>query len=337
MTLLARRIVRLARTGSPAAVARATHRELELRRAEAELERGLRGDGPVVVGPFTGEVGYELLYWRPFVLRLLRTYRVDPARVTVVGRGGSGAWLGEVAAHTADVFDLVPPETVRDASTARRYGSPKQLERDALDAEIVRRVAPEGAAVVHPRFMYWRLRFLWEGLRDPAEAAALGDYDELPRLPLEPVLEERLPESFVAVKAYFNECVPDEPEGRRALAAVVAAVAETAPVVLLATPVAADTHGDLAEAAGTVAVGDALEPARNLVQQAEIVARARALVSTYGGFSYVGPFLGVPTVALSARVEDNPNHARVLRAIRPGARFARVSPDPDAVLRSLAA
>lgn len=337
MSLVTRRLARLARTGSPATTLRATRRELALRRDEAALARGLESGRPVVVGPFTGEVGYELLYWRPFVLRLLRSLQVDPERVTVVGRGGSGAWYGDVAARSVDAFELVAPEDVRDASARRRYGSPKQLEADALDARILAAVAPEDAVLVHPRFMYWRLRFLWEGLRDPAEATALADYDALPRVPLPLALEERLPPEFVAVKAYFNECVPEGPETRAALTAVVEAVAGVAPVVLLATPVAADTHSDLGAAAGAVSVADALDPAANLAQQGEIVARARALVSTYGGFAYLGAFLDVPTAALTAHVEDNPNHERVLRAVRPAASFARVAPDPVAVLRSLAA
>jgi len=337
LPLAVRRLVRLAGTGSPAAFVRAARREHELRRAEDELESGLRGDGPIVVGPFTGEVGYELLYWRPFVLRLLRTHRVEPGRVTVVGRGGSGAWYRPAAASFRDVFELVAPERVRDVASRREFGSPKQWEADELDREIVARLAPDGATVVHPRFMYWRSRFLWQGLRDPAEAGACGDYDDLPRSPLPAALEALLPDGYVAVKAYFNECIPETAESRDALAETVAAVVSESRVVLLSTPVAVDTHGDLADAAGAVAVGEALDPVHNLAQQAEIVARARALVSTYGGFSYLGPFLGVPTVALSGAVEDNPNHERVLREVRPAAPFARVPLEAAAVVEALQA
>lgn len=330
MSVLTRRLVRLARTGSPAAVARATRRELELRRDDAALEAGLASGGPVVAGPFLGEVGYELLYWRPFVLRLLRMHGVDAERVTVVGRGGSAAWYG--AGRAVDAFDLVQPERLRAAAAQRRYGSPKQLEPDDLDRELLARAGADGATVVHPRAMYWRLRHLWEGTADPERALELGDYDDLPRTALSPALEEALPAEYVAVKAYTNECVADP----RVLAEIVATVARSAPVVLLAAPVAADTHEDVRATSGVVEISHLLAPATNLAQQAEVVARARALVSTYGGFSYLGPLLGVPTVAFASRAEDNPRHERVLRAIRPEASFSRVAAEGGAVVRGLA-
>ena len=323
------------RARSPRAAALAVRREVALRREEERLERSLAAGGPVVVGPFVGEVGYELLYWRPFVLRLLRDRSIEPTRVTVLGRGGSGAWYRSVAASSDDVFELVTPEAIRAAAAARPFASPKQLDSDELDRQLLAAAGIAGATVIHPRFMYWRLRPLWEGLRDPGDARALGDYDRLPRSELPGSVEARLPADYVAVKAYFNECVPDEPVGRAALLAVVTALAASVPVVVLSTPVAVDAHRDLGAIEGVVTIVDALDPAANLAQQAEIVARARALVSTYGGFSYLGPFLDVPTVALAMRHEDNPNHERVLRASRPGARFTRLAPDADAVLGSL--
>jgi hypothetical protein len=40
-----------------------------------------------------------------------------------------------------------------------------------------------------------------------------------------------------------------------------------------------------------------MTPANNLDVQTRIISRAEALVGTYGGFSYVGPLLGVKTLS----------------------------------------
>ena len=336
MTVLTRRLKRLAGTHSAGAVARAARREIELRRAESDLGRALRSDRPLLVGPYLGEVGYELLYWRPFVLRLLRQHGVDRERVTVLSRGGAGTWYRDVAATTLDAFELASADEV-DAA-ARRRGSPKQLTVDGLDRMLADRARERvgDAALVHPRHMYWRMRFVWEGLVEPGDAISLADYDDLPRSELPSELEARLPPHYVAVKAYFNECLPDTPDVRDALSEIVAAVGEVAPVVLLAAPVSADVHRDWQAATdGVIPVVDLLEPASNLAQQAEVVARADALVSPYGGFSYLGPFSGVRTLAFARMVEDNPNHYAVLRAVRPQARFDRVPADAQAVRRGL--
>ena len=58
----------------------------------AAVHRELSRDCPLIVGPWTGEVGYELLYWIPFVRWALTACRVSPERVIVVSRGGTASW-----------------------------------------------------------------------------------------------------------------------------------------------------------------------------------------------------------------------------------------------------
>ena len=57
------------------------------RRGIPSVERVLTSRGRVLVGPWCSEVGYELLYWIPFVRWALRAYRVPPSRVVVMSRG----------------------------------------------------------------------------------------------------------------------------------------------------------------------------------------------------------------------------------------------------------
>lgn len=337
MKVFLRRLRRLAGRRSPVAVALAARRSLRVRRSSARLEAALRSGRPLVVGPFLGEVGYELLYWRPWVLRLLRSRRVDPGRVTVIGRGGSGSWYADVACRHVDAFELLPPAEVleRVEERIRRIGHRKQLTVDPLDRELQALAAP-GAEPVDPLHMFWRRRFAWEGMQTPAEAAASADPDALPRGMLPPEVAERLPERFVAVKAYFNECVPDTPEVRRAYARAIAAAAGRAPVVLLQPGFAVDDHEDAESAAEAVRIDDLLRPESNLAVQAAVVARADALVSTYGGFSYLGAFLDVPTLALGLAAGENRHHEGVLHAVRPAARYERSGVDAAAVERFLA-
>jgi hypothetical protein len=44
-------------------------------------------------------------------------------------------------------------------------------------------------------------------------------------------------------------------------------------------------------------VDDLMTPERNLDIQTAVIARARAFVGTYGGYSYLAPLCGVPAVA----------------------------------------
>jgi hypothetical protein len=58
-----------------------------------------------------------------------------------------------------------------------------------------------------------------------------------------------------------------------------------------------------------------------------LVAGARALVCSYGGFSYLGGLLGVPTLALQTRPPFSPVHLSVFRAAFPDADYAVVGPE----------
>jgi hypothetical protein len=59
-----------------------------------ELEKAAAGASAILVGPWTGEVGFELLYWIPFVRWVCQEYAVDPSRLLVLSRGGVSSWYG---------------------------------------------------------------------------------------------------------------------------------------------------------------------------------------------------------------------------------------------------
>ena len=60
-------------------------------RVEREVARLVGGSSPLIVGPWLSEVGYEVLYWIPFLRWVQATYHVDPDRLLVVTRGGAAS------------------------------------------------------------------------------------------------------------------------------------------------------------------------------------------------------------------------------------------------------
>jgi hypothetical protein len=143
----------------------------------------------------------------------------------------------------------------------------------------------------------------------------------------------------VAVKLYFNECLPETAESRTAVEALVDRLAERTEVVVLSSGRRLDDHVEWSHDAERVHDASRwLEPENNLAVQTQLVAGAEALVSTYGGFSYLGPFVGTPTLALRLGPPDNVRHRVAMRAARTGVayRTARLGRE-EAVLDRLAA
>jgi hypothetical protein len=319
-----RRAARLARTRSPRVVARAARRELVFRRHESAVASAARTGKRLLVGPFLGEVGFELLYWIPVVRSLLAGYGVERERVTVLTRGGAGAWYRDLAEGSVEILDLLPPDRYVEELVARRRrgGDAKQFFPDRLDTRLAELAIERSgdAAVVHPLLMFSRMRFVLEGLQPPGEACAIGRYAPLPRE--DRFLPAGCPDDYVAVKLYFSDAFPDDEQSRALAEQVLAPLAEETDVVVLTSGVQLDEHREWVPPGDHIHDASAwVTPQDNLAVQTAVVARSRALVSTYGGFSYLGAMLGIPTLALQTQEPFSPVHLAVLRAAYPDADY----------------
>jgi hypothetical protein len=304
--------------GVPRRVAREvkvhTLAHLALRRAR----RATRAS-TVIVGPWCSEVGFELLYWIPFVRRLLNERGVTPDRVIVVSRGGVSAWYRDMASRYVDLLDWFSVERLEEEQQHRieAFGTEKQMSVTPFDREVLGRVrerfeAPD-ASVLHPSLMYRRYRAVWMRRRAPSVVEREVDFSPITVSPSPPA--DLAEGEYIAVKAYFSGSFPDTPENRAALRGLLERLVRQAPVVLLGSGGVIDDH-EHPELSGIELKPGAVRgrPPTNLAEQTSIIRGARLLVSTYGGFSYLGPFLGVPTCAFYASDTFNRIHLELFRS-----------------------
>ena len=62
---------------------------------------------PIVVGPWQMEVGFELLYWIPYLRAELASLGIPKERVIAVSRGGVDSWYGDIADRYLDILDVM--------------------------------------------------------------------------------------------------------------------------------------------------------------------------------------------------------------------------------------
>lgn len=267
---------------------------------------------PILVGPWISEVGFETLYWIPFLHWCVEHYQIDPARLVVCSRGGVAGWYGELAqAHYFDIFDMMD-EAAFSAATMARFasagGQKKHLDLGPLDDRVAEearaRTGVDQLDWLHPQLMYRFLRGYWLGRQGPKF------YDEhtLARAFVpdpQQELEGALPQDYVAARFYFRSSFPDTPQNRAFATRLVAQLAEQAPVVLLDTGLSLDDHVEFTPAVeGNIhRIGHLITGRNNLALQTDVMRRSRLFVGTYGGLSYIPPFCGVPAIALSEDTE----------------------------------
>ena len=292
-------------------------------RADLKLARLARRPGRFLVGPWLSEIGFEVLYWIPLLNWTARRHGLEPERMVAFTRGGAGAWYADLCASTVDVFEFASPDEVRTLNERRRLASRsfKQFAVGDFERDLIRRarerLGGDELTVLHPSLMYHLLGAFWARRRPTGFVERRSAFRPLPTSGLEGPVAGRLaqlPRDYVAVKAYFSSCFPDTPANREFVSGLISRLARDSHVVLLSTGIRVDDHSDFSDDLGSASdrvhvVDHLMSPLDNLTIQTRLIAGARALLATYGGFSYLGPFYGVPSFSFYS--EDNYNHAHL--------------------------
>jgi len=290
------------------------------------LQRALsvvQGDADVIVGPWTGEVGFELMYWIPFLAWLV-DQGLRRERIVIVSRGGAGLWYRHLASRYVDILDLMTPEEFRE----RTAGKKKQYDsRRDVDQELLRKTRDclglGDVPVVHPAVMFRLFVALW---RRRAGIDLVESFSRFQPLTQPPSMGRPagLPADYVVAKFYFSKAFPETAENRAFISGMLRTVSRQVPVVLLSTTVRLDEHSDYQSSSGSgVFVVDAHEtPQKNLERQTGLIAGSRGFVGTYGGFSYLAPFYGKPSLSFFSRRGFEAHHLDLAQRV-----FDRMLPE----------
>ena len=296
-------------------------------KVERELERIAAGNGPILAGPWISEVGYEVLYWVPFLRWVAAAYRIPAERFVIMSRGGTASWYGSLAKRYSEVFEHASPaELAREAAAGRL----KQRDVSELDRRLIAAAVSHNhlrdAHVLHPSLMFRWFAPFWSG----HEGTGFVDrHTRFARIqPADVPLPAALPGDYVAVKLYTARALPDGPVVRAQLQGLVAALAERWPVVLLDTGLAVDDHADY-DVPGTgrvMSLSGRLDLRNNLAAQTRVIAGARLFVGTCGSLAWLAPMLGVDTVPVFTDDSFLHAHLHVARRAYDGLRAARFAP-----------
>ncbi len=284
---------------------------------EKEIETIVARDRTLIVGPWLSEVGFETLYWIPFLHWMKAAFHIDPDRVVAVSRGGVGSWYQGVASRYVEMWSAIDPVEFSRRNAQRPLM--KQYEPSALDHEVLDALAPQIGTrdfdVLHPGLMYRLFMLYWSGQRAMGFMDARTKFTRVtPPAIIDPGL---LPPEYIAVKFYAARSLPDTPRIREYLKTTVGGLAERLPVVLLDTGlVLEDDHADYTfqSRGGVMSARSLMTPQNNLGVQTQIIAGAKAFVGTCGSIAWLAPRLGVDTSAVY--VDQKFLHAHLAVAMR---------------------
>ncbi len=314
-------------------------RRKQMRDLRLRMEALTDSGRPVIAGPFLGEIGFELLYWIPFLRWIAREYPKIGEQLVVVSRGGPRNWYAPLAGRYVDAFELLEPQEL----TGRRVGLKQRQSASELDlaAELAAlasaRLGIERAAELPPDAL-WALYYRnvkreqnayaraveAGGATRPGLHSVYRTFEPPPLGPLKGVLPRG---DFVAVRFYFRPSFPDTEANRRLAASLIEALSQRTQVVLLNNGMELDEHRDLEvdRDSSITVIHPHMTAADNLEVQSIAISRAKGFLGTYGGLAYLPPHYGVPSVSLLEVAEAvKPWHLALAEAIFSGSPWGSI-------------
>lgn len=252
---------------------------------------------PILLGPWRSEVGFEALYWLPWLQAWREREKIAKDRLVAIGRGGTGVWYD--AGHVADLYDYVPLAKVRKAmlQDAAHTGSIKQLRIAEWEQTVAHLVAQDVGLrryhLLHPSRMYQALAPWWEGAMPFQELLSSLKFMPVP-VPYPPP-SLALPERFIVAGFYARHTWPLTEELVDWVQALLTRLATVIPVVILESGLHADEHVPFPVSGPNILTLGSLNVAANLAVQSAVLARAQAFVGTYGGLMQLAVRLGKPS------------------------------------------
>jgi hypothetical protein len=266
---------------------------------KAKLQRLALDDKPIILGPWRSELGFEALYWLPFLHYCADQIPHFWDRAVVLSRGGAACWYP--AKRSIDLFSLRTLQDFREANNRDQLeiGIQKQMKVMPWDREVVKEAAARlgmGAHhVLHPSWMYWTTAPFMTDKVGVQWIAPLLKFNPIPVPAVPP--DVQLPQKFAAVKFYHRPTLPDNPMTREFIKNMVNRLAAQLPVVLLHQPnLHADDHHDIPVKHPNVMHLPDFPVEQNLEYQTAVLARSHVFVGTYGGVGQLALRLGRPSL-----------------------------------------
>ncbi len=253
----------------------------------------------IIAGPWTGEVGFEVMYWIPLLRWCVERWPKLQDRLVVVSRGGVAGWYEGIADTYVDIGEFYDAESFarrlekeRERRRAGELSEDKQLDESDWDREIAkqvgRKLGTRRPPMLHPSIAYRAKKIVW--------SIAKSDGFVPWRRPERGPLAAHLPAEYVAVRFYWNAFF--ERYGKRFAEEATRALSKQIPVVLLDPGMQLDaSHPDFGSGVEAIRLAPHVQSFKeNLELQSIAIANAKAFVGSAGGLSYVAPHYGVPSI-----------------------------------------
>lgn len=272
-------------------------------------------DGRLVLGPWTAEVGYELLYWTPLIEHLVGIGL--PPEAIPVSRGGTSGWYpNDLRNNYMELFEIISPTEYRAIGLDRQaHGRGlKSAAQDHWDAILADRLRLDAKIqLLQSRFFEFIRPYVY-GRAPLKQLLRMLSFSRISQTStdLPTIAREALPDRFVALSLYNRPTL--NAEGITTTTwEIIKSWSGGLPLIDVSTGLELDDHTSPhlgSNQPRRPLLGSRAD--RNLAWQTDLVIASSALVATHGGTAYLGLRCGKDVLALQQRKSwIAPNHTAI--------------------------
>lgn len=254
-------------------------------------------------GPFTGEVGYELLYWRGFIAACQEQLKLGPDEIGVISRGGVEGWYSKFASNYLDLYSIGGESLVGELQTDLY-----PISFDRRHRSLVTVARGSRRYWIHPRQLHQAIaefKARPDRLEKTKSIVSHSPISKDDLLNVSPELllvwrsiAKSLPKQYFTIKVYSGSNL-NNPNHLNHITRTLQSLGTEIPLVGLGRTVTTDSHSDWTANLKSVAQPmQAVDPSINLGIQSLLIAHSSGFIGTYGGFSYLPLYLRIPTLAI---------------------------------------
>lgn len=258
----------------------------------------------IIIGPWLAEVGYEVLYWSPFINYLIQNKIIVPEKSIVLTRGSAHVWYPKEIKKRIEMFEFISPEEFKKINKDRiqETSSEKHIKFTQSELNLIKKCVKDYDEltdyILHPSIMY---NFLSSWIKS-GEGKKFLDRTLAPRKHAELVtnkLLDDLPENYDVIRFYSRDSMPNNKLNREFALDLIFNLIKKRPVIVLNSSFNFDNHDDFPVSLrqNIITIDHLMTPQNNLALQSAVIAKANCYYGTYGGLSYVPIFYGVPVVS----------------------------------------
>jgi hypothetical protein len=262
----------------------------------------------ILIGPWLGEIGFELLYWVPFVRFVMNELGIPKSKVIIISRGGNSSWYSDFAGKYFNIYDNFSAQEIANIQNSRVFelGHQKQSKLTESDTNLIKSFIPKinrKVGILHPSDMFT--------LFSPYLSGRLGVSYALSITQFKPMKFKRygkakdLPKDYICCKFYFRESFPDCVENREFIRKVIDYFSKKSHVINLTLNYKLDDHETYFQnSSNVIEIDETQVPYEENIQiQSSIISNSRLFIGTYGGFAYLANLANIPSVCFVSEHE----------------------------------